>query len=71
MFLLSLRFRFFFPTCKSLRLKLPPIYFASHTIGVLSEFSESLGELGSCLLKRTALNDDEDSGEYTSSSFHA
>ena len=32
-------------------------------ISVLSEFSESLGELGANLLKRTALNDDEDSGE--------
>ncbi|CAL0300405.1 unnamed protein product [Lupinus luteus] len=27
------------------------------------EFSESLGELGSCLLEKTALNDDEDSGK--------
>ncbi|RWW73239.1 hypothetical protein BHE74_00018901 [Ensete ventricosum] len=29
----------------------------------ISEFSEALEELGTCLLKKTALNDDEDSGE--------
>lgn len=29
------------------------------------EFSESLRELGSCLLEKTALNDDEDSGKCT------
>ncbi|CAA6664009.1 unnamed protein product [Spirodela intermedia] len=35
---------------------------AAATANCAYEFSESLGELGSCLLKRTALNDDEDSG---------
>lgn len=33
-------------------------------VTVLSEFSESLRELGDCLLEKTALNDDEDSGKY-------
>lgn len=28
-----------------------------------SEFSESLREMGDCLLEKTALNDDEESGE--------
>lgn len=33
------------------------------TDDVLSEFSESLEEYGSCLLEKTSLNDDEESGE--------
>lgn len=33
-------------------------------IVIISEFSESLRELGSCLLEKTALNDDEESGEF-------
>lgn len=33
-------------------------------VAVLSEFSESLRELGACLLEKNALNDDEDSGKY-------
>lgn len=33
-------------------------------VTVLSEFSESLRELGDCLLEKTSLNDDEDSGKY-------
>lgn len=33
----------------------------------LTEFSESLGDLGSCLLEKTALNDDEESGTLLSS----
>lgn len=28
------------------------------------EFAESLQEMGSCLLEKTALNDDEESGEW-------
>ncbi|XP_078441198.1 uncharacterized protein At2g33490-like isoform X2 [Wolffia australiana] len=35
---------------------------AAATANCAYEFSESLGELGTSLLKRTALNDDEDSG---------
>lgn len=30
---------------------------------LISEFSESLRELGDCLLEKTALNDDEESGK--------
>jgi len=30
---------------------------------LLAEFSESLRELGACLLEKTALNDDEESGK--------
>ncbi|KAK7270020.1 hypothetical protein RIF29_22872 [Crotalaria pallida] len=36
---------------------------AAATANTAYEFSESLGELGSCLLEKTALNDDEDSGK--------
>ncbi|CAN6472221.1 unnamed protein product [Victoria cruziana] len=35
---------------------------AASTTNTAYEFSESLRELGSCLLEKTALNDDEDSG---------
>lgn len=28
------------------------------------EFAESLQEMGTCLLEKTALNDDEESGEW-------
>ena len=31
----------------------------------LAEFSELLRELGACLLEKTALTDDEDSGNVT------
>lgn len=34
------------------------------SIAFISEFSESLQEMGSCLLKKTALNDDEESGKW-------
>ena len=30
---------------------------------LFSEFSESLREMGACLLEKTALNDDEESGK--------
>jgi hypothetical protein len=30
----------------------------------IPEFSESLQEMGTCLLEKTALNDDEESGEW-------
>jgi len=30
----------------------------------LTEFSEALDEMGTCLLEKTALNEDEDSGKY-------
>ncbi|KAF7123168.1 hypothetical protein RHSIM_Rhsim12G0020900 [Rhododendron simsii] len=36
---------------------------AAATANSAYEFSESLQEMGSCLLKKTALNDDEESGE--------
>ncbi|MQL74671.1 hypothetical protein Taro_007023, partial [Colocasia esculenta] len=36
---------------------------AAATTNCAYEFSESLGELGSCLLEKTALNDDEESGK--------
>lgn len=36
----------------------------------LPEFSESLGELGSCLLQNTALHDDEESGTMLLSLLH-
>ncbi|KAK4783830.1 hypothetical protein SAY86_018198 [Trapa natans] len=36
---------------------------AAATTNTAYEFSESLRELGSCLLEKTALNDDEESGE--------
>ncbi|KAG9446283.1 hypothetical protein H6P81_012411 [Aristolochia fimbriata] len=35
---------------------------AAATANSAYEFSESLGEMGACLLQKTALNDDEDSG---------
>lgn len=31
---------------------------------LFSEFSESLREMGECLLEKTAMNDDEESGEW-------
>lgn len=31
---------------------------------LFSEFSESLREMGDCLLEKTALNEDEESGQY-------
>lgn len=34
------------------------------TLFFLSEFSESLREMGDCLLEKTALNDDEESGKH-------
>ena len=30
----------------------------------LAEFAEALDEMGTCLLEKTALNEDEDSGTY-------
>lgn len=36
---------------------------------LLSEFSESLREMGDCLLEKTALNDDEESGKHFSCLF--
>ncbi|KAI8526789.1 hypothetical protein RHMOL_Rhmol12G0023800 [Rhododendron molle] len=36
---------------------------AVHAPGTDTEFSESLREMGACLLEKTALNDDEESGE--------
>lgn len=33
------------------------------TPAVLAEFSESLREMGSCLVEKTSLNDDEESGK--------
>lgn len=35
------------------------------SIAFISEFSESLREMGACLLEKTALNDDEESGKWT------
>ncbi|KAA3482829.1 hydroxyproline-rich glycoprotein [Gossypium australe] len=35
----------------------------SHVVLLLSEFSDSLREMGTCLLAKTALNDDEESGK--------
>jgi hypothetical protein len=39
------------------------IEFPNLTPSALSEFSESLREMGSCLLEKTALHDDEESGK--------
>nr|XP_027100745.1 uncharacterized protein At2g33490-like [Coffea arabica] len=36
---------------------------AAATANSVYEFSESLGEMGDCLLEKTALTDDEESGE--------
>jgi hypothetical protein len=30
----------------------------------LTEFSEALDEMGTCLLEKTAMNDDEESGKW-------
>ncbi|CAA6660004.1 unnamed protein product [Spirodela intermedia] len=38
---------------------------AAATANSAYEFSESLRELGTCLLEKTALNDDEETGEYS------
>ena len=39
------------------------IEYPNLTPSALSEFSESLREMGSCLLEKTALHDDEESGK--------
>ena len=33
------------------------------TPAMLAEFSVSLGEMGSCLVEKTSINDDEESGK--------
>jgi len=38
--------------------------FSNLTPSALSEFSESLREMGSCLSEKTALHDDEGSGKW-------
>ena len=39
------------------------VEFSNLTPFALSEFSESLREMGSCLVEKTALHDDEESGK--------
>lgn len=39
-----------------------PVTSLSNSCTLFSEFSVSLQEMGACLLEKTALNDDEDSG---------
>lgn len=38
---------------------------------LFSEFSESLREMGACLLEKTALNDDEESGKLMKFFYYA
>ncbi|KAK8310752.1 hypothetical protein V6Z12_D02G206200 [Gossypium hirsutum] len=44
-------------------LQLRIVLMISHVVLLLSEFSDSLREMGTCLLAKTALNDDEESGK--------
>lgn len=41
-----------------------PVIAKKFTVVFSPEFSEALGEYGTCLLEKTALNDDEANGEY-------